>query len=106
MSSRWITDRRSRWRSGEMNDLPQASFEQVLAEFPYPLVFVTVSGSHLYGFPSVDSDFDLRGSHLLPGERFWGLDEPRETEEPKSETEAGPVEVVSHDLRKFARLLL
>jgi predicted nucleotidyltransferase len=25
--------------------------------------FVTVSGAHLYGFPSPDSDIDLRGAH-------------------------------------------
>jgi uncharacterized protein len=29
---------------------------------PYPLVFATVSGAHLYGFPSPDSDFDLRAN--------------------------------------------
>lgn len=28
---------------------------------PYPLLFVTISGAHLYGFPSPDSDYDLRG---------------------------------------------
>lgn len=33
---------------------------------PYPLVFATISGAHLYGFPSADSDDDLRGVHLLP----------------------------------------
>ena len=33
---------------------------------PYPLLFATISGAHLYGFPSPDSDFDLRGVHLLP----------------------------------------
>ena len=33
---------------------------------PYPLVFATISGAHLYGFPSPDSDYDLRGVHLLP----------------------------------------
>ena len=27
---------------------------------PYPLLFVTISGAHLYGFPSADSDYDLR----------------------------------------------
>ena len=26
-------------------------------------LFVTVSGAHLYGFPSPDSDLDLRGCH-------------------------------------------
>jgi len=33
---------------------------------PYPLLFVTISGAHLYGFPSPDSDYDLRGVHALP----------------------------------------
>lgn len=33
---------------------------------PYPLMFATLSGSHLYGFPSPDSDYDLRGVHILP----------------------------------------
>lgn len=41
---------------------------------PFPLVFATISGAHLYGFPSPDSDFDLRGVHLLPLETVVGLD--------------------------------
>ena len=48
---------------------------------PYPPVFVTISGAHLYGFPSADSDFDLRGVHLLPLEEVVGLDPGRETVE-------------------------
>src|SRR4051794_13532047 len=86
--------------------LPTAAFDEALRAFPHPFAFVTVSGSHLYGFPSVDSDYDLRGSHLLPGEAFWGLDDPVETLERKVDSELGLVEIVSHDLRKFARLLL
>jgi predicted nucleotidyltransferase len=86
--------------------LPDIAFQQALDQYPHPFVFVTVSGSHLYGFPSQDSDFDLRGSHLLPGASLWRLDEPRETDEPKVETPDGLIEVVTHDLRKFVRLLL
>ncbi len=48
---------------------------------PYPLVFATISGAHLYGFPSQDSDFDLRGIHLLPLEKVVGLDAKDETVE-------------------------
>jgi predicted nucleotidyltransferase len=43
--------------------------QRLLAELncqPYPLLFVTISGAHLYGFPSPDSDYDLRGIHILP----------------------------------------
>jgi len=54
----------------------------------------------------VDSDFDLRCSHLLSGETLWGLGEPRETLEPKLEQDELLAEVVSHDFRKFCRLLL
>lgn len=89
-----------------MHDLPLTSFVQALEAYPHPFVFVTVSGSHLYGFPSQDSDFDLRGSHVLPGEMLWRLDEPRETDEPEVETPDGLIEIVTHDLRKFVRLLL
>ncbi|HQZ65515.1 MAG TPA: nucleotidyltransferase domain-containing protein, partial [Planctomycetaceae bacterium] len=48
-------------------------------DHPYPLLFATISGAHLYGFPSPDSDFDLRGVHLLPLEEVVGLQEGRET---------------------------
>lgn len=36
----------------------------VVSRQPDPLLFATVSGAHLYGFPSRDSDVDLRGAHL------------------------------------------
>lgn len=52
-----------------------------VAEHPYPLLFATISGAHLYGFPSPDSDFDLRGAHLLPLEDVVGLKPGRETVE-------------------------
>ena len=48
---------------------------------PYPLLFATISGAHLYGFPSPDSDFDLRGVHLLPLAEVVGLKESQETVE-------------------------
>ncbi|MDX6312982.1 MAG: uncharacterized protein QOF44_2446, partial [Streptomyces sp.] len=52
----------------------------VLAEQRHPLLFVTVSGAHLYGFPSRDSDVDLRGIHLLPLADIIGLREGEETQ--------------------------
>jgi uncharacterized protein len=73
---------------------------------PHPLLFVTVSGAHLYGFPSPDSDYDLRGVHLLPAEDVVGLRARRETIE-LSRVERGlELDVVTHDVAKFFRLLL
>lgn len=37
---------------------------QVTRQGPAP-IFATVSGAHLYGFASPDSDVDLRGAFML-----------------------------------------
>jgi uncharacterized protein len=68
-------------------------------------LFLTVSGAHLYGFPSQDSDIDLRGCHQLPLEELIGLRQPNETRQPKFEHTGLPVEVVSHEVGKYLRLL-
>lgn len=73
---------------------------------PYPLLFTTISGAHLYGFPSPDSDFDLRGIHILPIAEVLGLYSARETIE-SSDMKAGlQIDLVTHDLKKFFTLLL
>ena len=43
---------------------------RLVAAQPYPQLFATISGAHLYGFPSPDSDFDFRGAHVLPQEKI------------------------------------
>src|SRR5216117_3340957 len=55
--------------------------QRIVAAQPYPLLFATISGAHLYGFPSPDSDFDLRGAHVLPLEKVVGLHVRDETVE-------------------------
>ena len=67
---------------------------------------MTVSGAHLYGFPSPDSDVDLRGAHLLPLRAVVGLDLPDQTVERKLDLDGVEVELVSHDLGKYLRLLV
>lgn len=73
---------------------------------PYPLIFATISGAHLYGFPSPDSDYDLRGVHLLPPRELLSLDEPRETIESEGVVDGVEMDLVTHDVGKFFRLLL
>jgi len=68
-------------------------------------LFVTISGAHLYGFPSADSDIDLRGCHLLPVRVLVGLRPPVETVEVKADLAGVEVEIVSHDIGKYLRLL-
>ncbi len=37
---------------------------------------VALSGAHAYGFPSPDSDLDLKAVHIAPSEHFLGLTKP------------------------------
>ena len=83
-----------------------ARLQAVVARQPYRLLFVTISGAHLYGFPSPDSDFDLRACHVLPVEEAVGLDPGRETVESTSDEAGLEVDFVSHDARKFFGLLV
>src|SRR6266498_3208852 len=79
---------------------------RIVATQPYPLLFATISGAHLYGFPSPDSDYDLRGVHILPLENVVGLEVRNETLEQSQDIEGLEMDIVSHDVRKFFSLLL
>lgn len=83
----------------------------------YPLLFASIAGSHLYGFDSSDSDYDIRSAHICPLYDFIGLREPKEV---VAMMEGGDrvdvygggtvqfaqLDIVSFDLRKFFNLLL
>ncbi len=73
---------------------------------PFPLVFVTISGAHLYGFASPDSDFDLRGAHLVPLEQVVGIKTGLETVEKSGVYDGLEIDLVTHDARKFFGLML
>jgi predicted nucleotidyltransferase len=73
---------------------------------PYPLLFATISGAHLYGFPSPDSDYDLRGVHILPVREVVCLDPGRETIEVSAVRDGLEIDLVTHDVKKFFGLLL
>jgi hypothetical protein len=77
-----------------------------IEQHPYPLLFATISGAHLYGFPSPDSDYDLRGVHLLPLEEVVGLKTGQETVEKSGVHDGLEIDLVTHDARKFFGLLL
>lgn len=78
--------------------------ELAAARWPDAL-FVTVSGAHLYGFPSADSDVDLRGAYQLPLADLVGLQRPTETREIKTDLDGLEVELVGHEIGKYLRLL-
>lgn len=77
----------------------------VVAEQSHGLLFATVSGAHLYGFPSRDSDVDLRGVHVLPLAGVPGLRHGPETKERMWVRDGVEIDLVTHDVEKFCRLL-
>src|SRR5688572_18494096 len=79
---------------------------RIVAAQPYPLLFATISGAHLYGFPSHDSDYDLRGVHILPAKEAVGLLPKQETIEFAGIRSGIDMDLVTHDILKFFALLL
>ncbi|WP_445634776.1 Nucleotidyltransferase [Nostoc sp. DSM 114161] len=88
-----------------MMDIPKP-ITKIIGQQAYPLLFATISGSHLYGFPSPDSDYDLRGVHILPVQEVVGLDTGNETIEFSGVRESWEIDLVTHDVKKFFLMLL
>ena len=84
----------------------QAKLRSHVEAHPYPLLMATISGAHLYGFPSADSDYDLRGIHLLPAEQVLGLDAGEETVDRTTIDDGLEIDLVTHDAKKFFGLML
>jgi uncharacterized protein len=78
----------------------------VVREHSHRLIFATVSGAHLYGFPSPDSDWDLRGAHVLSIEETARLDVHGETVQSTAMRDGLEVDLVTHDVRKFFSMVL
>jgi predicted nucleotidyltransferase len=87
-----------------MNVMPL--LKKQVEQHPFPLIFATISGAHLYGFPSPDSDYDLRGVHLLPLKDVVGLKTGHETIEKSGIFDGLEIDLVTHDVKKFFGLLL
>ena len=78
----------------------------IVEQHRYPLLFATISGAHLYGFPSQDSDYDLRGVHILPIREIAGLTPGPQTIESTGIREGLEMDLVTHDVHKFFSLML
>lgn len=70
------------------------------------VVLVGVTGGHMYGFPSEDSDYDLKGIMLLPLPALLGLTEPADTLDRLEVFEGVEHDLTLHDAKKSLALLL
>lgn len=87
-------------------NLNHGLIQEELALQPFPLVFATISGAHLYGFPSPDSDYDIRGVHVLPLKETVGLKTGPETLDSTAMRQGVEMDVVTQEIKKFMLLML
>ncbi len=87
-------------------DLPLA--RRFLAAHPPPgtLLLCGLTGAHIYGFPSADSDLDLKGLHLAPTQSLLGLDTAPESHDAIIDFEGVECDVTTQEARKALDLLL
>lgn len=78
---------------------------QTLESQAFRPLFATLSGAHLYGFESPDSDVDLRGAFVLPLNQVIGLREPEETVTKTFDEHGLEIDLVCHDILKYCKLL-
>ncbi|MEC7524952.1 MAG: nucleotidyltransferase domain-containing protein [Myxococcota bacterium] len=73
---------------------------------PGALLHVGLVGAHYYGFPSADSDLDLKGMHLAPTRAVLGLTDPPETHDTLEIFEGDEHDLTTHEARQALSLLL
>jgi predicted nucleotidyltransferase len=84
-----------------MNLFTDERLRATLMAQPYPLLFATLSGAHLYAFTSPDSDLGVRGVHILPLRAVVRLDVRRETVEESTIRAGLEIDLVTHEIREY-----
>jgi len=64
-------------------------------------ICVVVSGAHMFGFPSEDSDWDLRGIFTYPAEKFLGFREPRTSVNSMITKDGLEIDLVLKEMKPF-----
>jgi predicted nucleotidyltransferase len=85
-----------------------AQLQRFLAAHPPPgqLLLCAVTGSHLYGFSSPDSDVDLKGIHQAPTAAVLGLAEVRQNHDVLTVLHGVEWDLTTNELSQALRLLL
>lgn len=76
------------------------------AQGPRGALAVGVTGAHYYGFPSPDSDLDLKGVHVAPTREVVSLRPPPGAIDFLGRFEGREIDFTSHELVDALRLLL
>lgn len=74
--------------------------------FPGKLVQCGLTGAHYYGFPSPDSDLDLKGVHVSSTRALLGLSRVAESFDRLTVADGLEMDVTTHEVRRALELLL
>lgn len=84
-----------------MNTQDVSKIKKLVAQRSGKLINLTISGAHLYGFESKDSDIDYRGSYLMDTNELLGTGTPKDYIEHME----GDLDVVLFEMKKEITLL-
>jgi predicted nucleotidyltransferase len=87
-------------------DLDLARRFAATAGIPGRLLLAGITGSHHYGFPSPDSDLDIKAIHLAPTETLLGLSPPEKGFDRIEVCEGTECDLTSNEARQALLLLL
>ena len=84
-----------------MEKLIQEKLQEAANQYGVHLLLACETGSRAWGFPSPDSDYDVRFIYRHPKDGYLSIDDPKDTLEYLS----GDLDLVGWDLRKSLQLL-
>ena len=96
----------NRLPAGQEPDLDRGRRFLELHPPPGRVLLCAVTGSHHYGFPSPDSDLDLKGIHLAPTRRCLGLGAPAEAHDRLEVFDGQECDLTTNEARQALSLLL
>lgn len=68
-------------------------------------LFLSLSGSHIYGLADEDSDFDVRGCHVEPPSALLSMRAPYQTYVTTFDIDGKKYDITTHELGKFLTLM-
>lgn len=87
-------------------DLPLVRRYLATQQIPGTMVLCAITGAHQYGFPSADSDLDIKAIHLAPLASVLGLAEAPETVDHIEIFEGVECDLTTHEAKKALGLLI
>ena len=79
---------------------------KILEKHDVKPIYIMISGAHLYGFPSKDSDYDIRCTHIIPTTKLFHLKKPKEVIEHSMKIDGVEIDLVSFEIEKTINLIL